>query len=194
MISRKPQGKASLPIEKSGWHPSPLIGQIVLVSSRSNRGEVHAARKNWLTMVASNPPTLGLCCRLSHRTAINILETQEFVVNIPGEDLVERVWEAGDSVTAALDSAGKPAWSFIDSERVSVPRIGECRAHIECRLDATKRLNEDEVIFFARILNVSVDSSVLDGPERDRYRALRPIFYLENALYGVVDTSGQKAE
>ena len=192
MTRRKPPAKASLPLEKSGWHPSPLIGQIVLVSSRSNRGEVHVARKSWLTMVSASPPTVGLCCRLSHRTAINILETREFVINVPGEDLVKQVWSAGDSVSAALETSDTPGWSLTDSERVSVPRVRECRAHVECGLDSTRRLNEDEVIFFAHILKVSVDISLLEGPEQDRYRGLRSIFYLENGLYGVIEDAKQE--
>lgn len=160
---------------------------MVLVSSRSNRGESHAARKSWLTMVSSDPPMIGLCCRLSHRTAINILETRDFVINIPGEELAERVSLSGDSV---WEDARRPAsgeWTFAPSERVSAPRVDECRGHIECTLDSTRRFNDDELIFFARIRKVLLDESLLRGEPDERYRALRSIVYLEDGLYGVID-------
>src|SRR5262245_39500045 len=91
MTRRKPEPKVEIPTDKAQWHPSLLAGQIVLVSSVNVQGVPHAARKSWITMVSSAPPMLGLSCHLSHRTAINILETRDFVVNIPGDDLAGRV-------------------------------------------------------------------------------------------------------
>ncbi len=187
MTRRKPETKVDLPIDKTAWQPSLLFGQIVLVSSRNSQGEPHAARKNWVTMVASDPPMVGVCCRLSHRTAINILETREFVLNIPGDDLVARLWNAGDGVGAVSEPSDSLAWTFLPSTRVSAPRVQECRGHIECSLESMKRFNQDELIFFGRIVGASMDESLLKGPPEDRYRALRALVYLENGLYGVAD-------
>lgn len=187
MTRRKPEQKAEMPLAKSEWHPSPLTGQIVLVSTRSLRGENHAASKSWLTLVASQPPMLGLCCKLSHRTAINILESREFVVNIPGEDLVARVWSAGDTVASEVEARESPAWSFIPGVKVAAPRVQECRAHIECALDSTRRFNDEEMIFFARIVSVSADESLLKGSPEDRYRSLKALVYLEPDLFTVID-------
>src|SRR2546425_962040 len=132
MTPRKSEPKVDLPTDKNDWHPSLLAGPIVMISSRSNLGDAHAASKSWITMVASRPPMLAFCCRLSHRTAINVLETREFVVNIPGEELISRVWSAGDTVSASTsESAEAPGWTWIPSTRVSAPRIQECRGHIE---------------------------------------------------------------
>src|SRR5262245_31666970 len=110
MMRRRPEVKVEIPTDKSQWQPTLLAGPVVLVSSRNSRGEPHVARKSWLTMVSANPPMLALSCRLSHRTAINILETREFVVNVPGEDLAARVWSAGDGISA--DGAESGAWGF----------------------------------------------------------------------------------
>jgi len=176
-----------IPLDKSEWHPSLLAGPIVLVSSRSNLDEAHAACKSWVTMVASRPPMLAFCCRLSHRTAINVLETREFVINIPGEDLVSRVWSAGDSVAAATDAPDPIPWTWMPSNRVSAPRIQECRGHIECALDSSRRFNDEEMIFFGRIVAVSLDESLLKGPIEERYRALRPLLYLEGDLFFSID-------
>lgn len=187
MTRRKVESKVEIPTAKDAWHPSLLIGQMVLVSSRSNQGEVHTAGKSWLTMISASPPMLALCCRLSHRTAINVLETREFVINIPGDDLISRVWMAGDSAAADLEAVDAPAWTYTAALKVSAPRIQECRGHIECTLDSIKRLNEDELIFFARIAAVSIDESLLKGAVEERYRALRQILYLEDGFFSVVD-------
>jgi flavin reductase (DIM6/NTAB) family NADH-FMN oxidoreductase RutF len=155
---------------------------MLLVSSRSSRGEPNAARKSWATMVCSEPPMVGLACRLSHRTAINILETREFVINVPGEEIAARVWAAGDTVTSAMEPLAEKTWTFIDARRVAAPRVEECRGHVECVLDATHRLHGEEVLFIARVVAVSADRSLLAGPADARYASLRPLFALESGL------------
>lgn len=189
MSVKRTETKVSLPLEKARWQPSLLAGQIVLVSSRSSRGDPHVARKSWISMAASDPPMLGLGCRLSHRTAINILETREFVVNIPDEKLVTRLWEAGDSVGADEQTVTAPAWGLVPAERVGAPRIQECRGHIECVLDATRRLSDEELFLFARIVAVSMDEALARGPAAERYRRLGMIFYLEEDLFGVIESA-----
>ncbi|MFQ5700660.1 MAG: flavin reductase family protein [Acidobacteriota bacterium] len=188
MATRDISRKTDIDCPKSSWHPSPLIGQVVLVSSISARGRVHAARKSWITMVSEHPPMLGLCCRLSHRTAINILETRDFVVNIPGGNLVPRLWkDSGRFPAAREDETGD--WTFGPSTKVRAPRIMEGRAHIECHLDSTKRLGEEDLMFFARIVTVSVDQALLRGALAQRYRNLEPVFYLEEGFFGLIDSA-----
>jgi flavin reductase (DIM6/NTAB) family NADH-FMN oxidoreductase RutF len=175
--------KVDLPTGKEEWQPSLLIGQMLLVSSCSSRGEPNAARKCWASMVCSEPPMIGLACRLSHRTAINILETREFVINVPGEEIAQRVWTAGDTVSSALDPPAEKGWRFIPSRRVAAPRVEECRGHVECVLEATHRLSGEEVLFIARIVAVSADRSILEGPAAARYAGLRPVFALDAGLF-----------
>ncbi len=186
MIRRSSGKKVEVPADKASWHPSPLLGQVVLVSSRSIQGEVHVAAKSWISMVASEPPTLCLACRISHRTAINILETREFVVNIPGEDLCPRVWGAAETLLLEMDG-DEPAWTLTPALKVAPPFVQECRAHVECVLDSSKRFNAEEVALFGRILSVSVDEGLLRGNPEERYRQLRPLLFLEEGLYGVVE-------
>jgi flavin reductase (DIM6/NTAB) family NADH-FMN oxidoreductase RutF len=185
MTRRRTETKVEVSTDKSAWHPSPLVSPLVLVSSRNSRGEPHVARKSWISMVSADPPTLVLSCRLSHRTAINILETREFVVNVPGEELAERAWRAVDHPGA--ERPEEVGWSLVEGLRGTAPRIQECRAHIECALDATRRVGDEDIVFFARILSVSLDESLQSGPPADRYRLLKSLLYLEADLLGVVD-------
>jgi hypothetical protein len=73
--------KGSLPLDKREWHPSPPIGQIVLVTTLNADGQSNVAPKSWITMAAFDPPMLALGCNLEHWTAQNILRSGEFVVN-----------------------------------------------------------------------------------------------------------------
>ena len=131
---------------------------------------------------------LGLCCRLSHRTAINILETREFVVNVPGADLAPRLWQAGDAVSDVVQQQPEiPCWTFAAATKVRAPMVLEGRAHLECRLESNKRLHGEEMIFFAHIVAASVDKSLIQGHSEHRYERLQPLFYLEDGLFGLMD-------
>jgi flavin reductase (DIM6/NTAB) family NADH-FMN oxidoreductase RutF len=76
--------KVSLNPDKPTWHPSDLLGQIVLVTTLNEDGTSNLAPKSWISMMAFEPPILALGCNLEHWTAKNIQARQEFVMNVPG--------------------------------------------------------------------------------------------------------------
>lgn len=82
--------KVNFDLDKRSWHPSPLLGQIILVTTLNEDGTSNLAPKSWTSMMALYPPILALGCKLKHWTARNILANREFVVNVPGAELAER--------------------------------------------------------------------------------------------------------
>ena len=72
-----------LPLDKHAWSPSPLLGQVVLVTTVDESGTVDVAPKSWVSMVSFAGPTLGFGCNVEHRTYRNLVATGEFVVNVP---------------------------------------------------------------------------------------------------------------
>lgn len=177
--------KIVVDVDKRKWQVSPLLGQIVLVSTLSKDGAPNVAPKSWVSMVSFKPPVLGFGCNLKHQTVRNILETEEFVVNIPDEGLARKVWETSESLHNSAASIRKLGFALIPSVRVSAPRVRECRAHLECVYDSDKRY-KDEVWVFGRIVCVSVDRALLQGSSQERYRRLSPVFYLEDKTYGTL--------
>ena len=77
----------SLDLGKRTWYPSPLLGQIVLVTTLNQDGTADLAPKSWVSMMALEPPILAPGCSLQHCTARNILERKEFVINVSGVEL-----------------------------------------------------------------------------------------------------------
>lgn len=176
--------KASFDPDKRTWNPSPLLGQIVLVTTLNEDGQSNVAPKSWISMMAVQPPLLALGCNLDHWTARNILRSGEFVVNVPGDDLINEAWKSGALPhPRPVEAAGLTP---VASERVSAPRIEECRAHIECMLER-HLVFEKEVIILGRILAVSVDREALATP--DPYSYLRLCAYLEDGTYGAIERS-----
>jgi len=165
----------------TGWHPPPLVGQVILVTTRNRDGTTNLAPKCWASMVASDPPHLAFNCNREHWTARNILRSREFVVNIPGAELARKVWRvSGLPHPRPVEAAG---FTALPSKRVKPPRIAECRAHLECVLVDHKRFG-NEVWLLGRVVSASVDREV--GIASDPFRVMRSFVYLEPGTFGII--------
>lgn len=176
--------KIRIGAKKETWRPSPLAGQVFLVTTVNEDGSSNVAPKSWVSMVAFNPPLVALGCNLSHWTAQNILRTDEFVLNVPGAELAQVVWKASSLPhPRPVECLGLTS---IPGTTVKPPRIEECGAHLEC-----KRISHltygNEIVFIGQILEASVDKDILEST--DPYHLLRPFFFLENKTFGVIDRS-----
>jgi len=174
--------KSPISPDKRTWSPSPLAGQVVLVTTLNADGQSNVAPKSSISMMAFDPALLALGCNLGHWTARNILRTGEFVVNFPSDDLAPAVWRCHQlphpRPIEALGLTARPA------QAVNPPLVEECRAHLECVLFQEHSFGS-EVVFFGIIVAGSIDREALAAP--DPYAYLRPLVFLENGTYGVIE-------
>jgi flavin reductase (DIM6/NTAB) family NADH-FMN oxidoreductase RutF len=155
---------------------------VVLVTTLNPDGTSNIAPKSWLAMMAFDPPILALGCNLQHHTAQNILRERQFVVNVPGAELAEKVWRCQDLVhPRPVEAAG---FTPLPAKAVAPPRVEECKAHLECELDRHLAYGQ-ELILLGKIVAVSLDAEVCRAA--DPYAALQTFFYLEDGLYGVLE-------
>lgn len=181
--------KVNVSLDKRSWSPSPLLGQIVLVTSLNEDGQSNVAPKSWLSMMAFEPSLLALGCNLTHWTAQNILQRKEFVVNIPGDELAKVIWHAHRLPhPRPVESLGLTP---IPAQKVKPPRIEECKAHLECTL-VQHLLFGTELIVLGQILAASVDRQAVEA--KDPYEYLRLFTFLENNTYGVIERAQRLRE
>jgi flavin reductase (DIM6/NTAB) family NADH-FMN oxidoreductase RutF len=178
--------KIAFPADKAEWHPSVLPGPIVLVSTVDARGEPNIAPKSWISMMAFRGPVLAFGCHRSHATARYAEEAGEFVVNFPPEALVERIWAMPAS--HGMERIARSGLTLLPAREVAPPLIRECKAHLECTLKAVTRLGE-EVVVFGKIVAASIDEDCVESSVADQYFRLRPVFFLEEGVYGSIDTA-----
>ena len=174
-------GLPGFPGAAIGWRPPPLVGQVVLVTTCNEDGTTNIAPKCWASMVASNPPHLAFNCNRSHWTARNVLRRREFVVNIPGVELADRIWRVSQLPhPRPVEAAG---FTALRATRVKPPRIAECRAHLECTLVAHKDFGQ-EVWLLGRVLAATADADVARAS--DPFRVMRSFVYLEPGRFGII--------
>jgi len=78
---------------------------------------------------------VGIAIATSHHTYANILRSCEFVINVPGADLVEKIAILASPIPkdkSEVDEAGLATKAGITIE---TPSIGECVAAVECKFD-----------------------------------------------------------
>ncbi len=174
-------GKKEIPPGRYDWHPTPLMEQVVLVTSADSEEEPHVATKSRISVVSYGPPTLIVfACRAEYKTAANIKQTKQFVVNIPGDNLVATSWVLGSDPgfqgKALLEEHGLTS---IPGLKVDVPRIAECRAHLECEVEDMNQFGPDLAVF-GKVVSSSVNEKVLHDDEAIAYRRLAPFFFLDS--------------
>jgi flavin reductase (DIM6/NTAB) family NADH-FMN oxidoreductase RutF len=163
----------------------PITGHLVIVTTISKNGSINAAVKSDLMRMVSEPPIIAFSCNLSHHTAQNILEQHEFVVNIPGEDILEQAMETAKDYPREVNELEKAGLTTIPSVAVGPPRIKECPVHLECTKE-WHNLYGDEIIIFGRVVSMSANEDIVNAPCEVRYRKVLPILTLGEGLYALL--------
>ncbi len=163
----------------------PLVGQVVLITSVNREKVPSIAPQSWISVFASRPAIVGFGCNVNQPTAKNILTTGEFVVNIPGAELAKRIWDVSETETEVDKQIERMGLTPIKSAKISTPRIAECKAHLECSLDWTKKYG-DQMIIFGRVLLASVDKQAVEADLEQRYKYFKLFADLDDGIYGVI--------
>ena len=166
--------------DKRTWQPSVLPGQIVLVSTVDGRGRPNVAPKSWLSPAAFAGPIVAFGCTDAHATLRNAEAQGEFVVNVVPAELADTVWAMADDHGA--ERLARSGLALVPARRVAPPLVAQCTAHLECVLEEVRRFGP-EAFVFGRVVAASIDADCLAGEPAERYRRLRPVFFLEPGWY-----------
>lgn len=130
-----------------------LIGSIVprpiaFVTSLSEDGVLNGAPFSYFTIVSSNPPMISLAIQRSggnqKDTARNIQTKQEFVVHIVDEENVEMVNQTAASLPPDESEVELAQMTRVDSSKISVPGVKQAKIRMECILEHSLQLGDNE--------------------------------------------------
>jgi len=170
-----------LPLDKHAWSPSPFPGQVVLVTSRDRHGAIDIAPKSWISMAAFSGPVIGFGCNTAHATFTNISSTAEYVINVPGVSLAERVWQMLES--HGDERLTRSGLTLGSARTVAAPVILDCAAYLECRLRDVVEFDAGEVFVFGTIAAVAVDEGAVEGDAGAASAAIAPFFFVQDGWY-----------
>jgi flavin reductase (DIM6/NTAB) family NADH-FMN oxidoreductase RutF len=136
----------------------------------------------WVSTVCSDPPMVSIAVRPSRHSHQLIEETGEFVVNIPGEELLEVTDHCGQVSGREVDKFAEFGLTPEPASEVKAPLIAECHVNMECRVRQKLELGAHHV-FLGEVVAVHVNEEVLDEEgSRVDYDKAKP-FVLTSAEY-----------
>jgi|KBSMisStandDraft_5_1062788.scaffolds.fasta_scaffold203833_3 flavin reductase (DIM6/NTAB) family NADH-FMN oxidoreductase RutF len=145
---------------------------IALVTSMNEQGGLNAAPFSAYNYLCTDPPIVGIGVtdRPANRfvpkdTARNIRRTGEFVVNVVTEDIAQQMNICATDFPAEISELDIAKLSTARSSVVSVPRIAQAHAALECREYTTMEIGRSRIIL-GRVVSIFVEDQFVDpaGP------------------------------
>jgi flavin reductase (DIM6/NTAB) family NADH-FMN oxidoreductase RutF len=174
--------KKEVPLGKAKWIIEP--GCVLLVTSGSvDRANIMTF--SWQTPLHSGEPCIIMLAINPQRYTYELIRSNgQFVLNIPGQELVDKVHGAGTVSGRRVDKFESLGLTAAPASKVEPPLIEECAAHLECRLVQTIDLGH-HCILIGDVVYAAAEAQYFDGcwnPER-----FHTLHYLGGRRYGLLN-------
>jgi flavin reductase (DIM6/NTAB) family NADH-FMN oxidoreductase RutF len=169
-------------------YPMPLV----LVTCVNEQGAPNIITLAYVGTVAAKPPQATLAIRPTRYSHAVISQTEEFVINIPTEDLLSAVDQCGHVSGARADKFAKTGLTPQPASQIQAPLIAECPVNLECKLTQTIPLGSHD-LFIGEIVAVHVDEELLDEHGFIDYSKAKAVAYVGNEYWSMgkyLSTSG----
>jgi flavin reductase (DIM6/NTAB) family NADH-FMN oxidoreductase RutF len=149
----------------------------------------HGERANiitiaWTGILCSNPPQVGIGVQPARHSHGLIQEAGEFVVNVPGEGLLDEMEYCGFVSGRDADKFASPGLTPVPGSAIATPLIAECPINLECKLAHTLPLGSHD-LFVGEVVAVQLSEEVLDERGRVDNEKLKPILFTGDAYWGL---------
>ncbi|WP_409274136.1 flavin reductase family protein [Neobacillus sp. SCS-31] len=157
-----------------------LIGSIIprpiaFVTTLSKDAVLNGAPFSYFNIVSSNPPMISLSIQRrdgrQKDTARNIIDSKEFVVHIVDEQNVEKINKTAASLPPDQSEIKDANLTPVDSVKVSVPGVKEAKIRMECRLEQSLELgNEDSIgcdMIIGRVVQFHIEPDIYENGRID---------------------------
>lgn len=152
----------SYPIEKSSNLIRPLLP--VLVTTYSEEYGVNAAPMSSFNFLSYQPPLATVSVHPTRDTYKNIIESGEFVANIASEEILDKLFECARKYERGVNELEKVGLTETPSEKVKPPRIEECVAWVEYKLnEEVYPRNSERSIIVGKPVAAAVKKEILDN-------------------------------
>lgn len=145
---------------------------IALVTSRNEDGGINAAPFSSYNYLCTDPPVVGMGVTnrpenksVPKDTARNIRREGEFVVNVVTEDILEQMNICATDFPAGVSEVEMAGLHLAPSSTVSIPRLAEAHAALECRELQTIEIGRSRIVL-GQVLAMYVEDRFIDpaGP------------------------------
>lgn len=161
-------------------------GIVVMVTSVDSNGKPNIITLAMYMPISSKPPMICIGVspkRYSHNL---ILESGEFVVNVPSIKLEKQMRFCGTQSGRTIDKFVATGLTPIPAKTIKAPLIKECVSHLECKVIQT-HICGDHTLFVGKVLHASVNEEVFIDNKFDTLRA-KPIVEKNYIYYTLTES------
>ena len=176
---------------------------VVVITSKNRNGEIGAATISWNGVLSSQPPIIGVSFLPDSFTRQCIVESREFVVNIPDIAYLDEVNFLGslsgnwDFKMKRLNETLGKKLTLNNSSGVLSPQISEFYLNFECRVLNTLQIGLYDC-FMGLVLNMRCWETIYSSEAHPRgaidYNSIKPIFCLADEYWDTGVHSGLSTE
>lgn len=165
------------------------------ISTIDDKGINNLAPFSYFNMVSSDPPCVMFSTRRDNNTnkdtLHNVLQTNQFVVNLVTKDIVEQMNATSASVPSTVDEFELGNLTPIDSTFVKPKRVKESAVHFECEMIhhyfiKDKMGNQTACVVIGQIKVLHIDDSILLENDRIDLEKYNPVARLAGSNYGTI--------
>lgn len=165
------------------------------ISTIDKEGINNLAPFSYFNMVSSNPPCVMFSTRRDNNknkdTLNNVLQTNEFVVNLVTAENVEQMNTTSGNFQPNEDEFEITNLTPIDSVSVKPKRVKESLVNLECEMIhhyfiKDKEGNETACVVIGEIKTIHIDDSILSENNRINLDVYKPIARLAGSNYSTL--------
>ena len=138
----------------------------------------------WTGILNTIPPKTYISVRKERHSYQMLLDTREFVINLPSADLVRAVDFCGVRSGKEFDKFKEMNLTPTASEKVSTPLIAQCPLHLECRVTDTVDLGS-HTMFMADIVGCVVSQECINPEGKLEIEKCNLLAYAHGAYFSL---------
>jgi flavin reductase (DIM6/NTAB) family NADH-FMN oxidoreductase RutF len=150
---------------------------VVIITSKNSRGQSNAAPFAMCMEVCHNPPMIAFGVGKTKDTYRNVKETCEFVINVPGENLLKKLMITSKRYPPEINELAEAELQELPGKKVQCVRIKECKIHFECCVEWIKKAG-DHFIVVGKVVSATIDSESVTDDFKLRLEQIKPVHYL----------------
>ena len=165
------------------------------VSTIDENGINNLAPFSYFNMVSSDPPCVMFSTRRDNNknkdTLNNVLNNNEFVVNLVTQDVVEQMNVTSATVESTVDEFQLANLTPIDSTLVKPKRVKESKVNLECKkihhyFIKDENGNETACVIIGQIQIIHIDDAILMENNHIDLKKYIPVARLAGSNYGTL--------
>lgn len=164
-------------IDNRDFHKLLVPRPTLLVTTVSKRGRADVSPFSFNGPISFDPPLLMISVGPKKHSYWSITQKEEFVVNIPTEDMLDKVWATGGDWKEEKSKIEEAGLETGESDLVAPPLLSECPVNIECMVKKAKK-EGDHIQIIGEVIKIHVDEDHVDEEGNLKVDIVRPPLHL----------------